>query len=473
MVSDWCFEPVTEFDPDARGTPDCRGRSRAMRPPAGPARVGDSDKVGVLPARLDSGAIAMRNIHQTCCGLDVHKRTVTACLLTRGARGRTEKTIRTVGTMTRDLEELAAWLQEAGCEQVAMESTGVYWKPVYNVLERTCREVLLVNAQHIKHVPGRKTDVKDAEWIAELLSHGLLTGSFVPPQEIRELRELTRYRQSLIQERARLANRIQKLLEGGNIKLASVASDVLGVSGRDMLAALAQGEDDLQVMAEMARGRLRTKIPELVEALRGVLSETQRWLLGEQLREVAHHDESIARLNERIEELTRPFVAVISHLCEIPGVSARVAEVIVAEIGLDMRRFPTASNLASWAGMCPGSHESAGKRQSGRCTAGNRHLKAILTEAAWAAGRTKDTYLASKYHALAHRRGKKKACIGTGHAILKICHYLISHPEEHYRDLGPEWLDKFRHKSVTNHLVHRLEGLGYKVQLEQTPKTAA
>ena len=218
----------------------------------------------------------MRNIHQTCCGLDVHKRTVTACLLTRGARGRTEKTIRTVGTMTRDLEELAAWLQEAGCEQVAMESTGVYWKPVYNVLERTCREVLLVNAQHIKHVPGRKTDVKDAEWIAELLSHGLLTGSFVPPQEIRELRELTRYRQSLIQERARLANRIQKLLEGGNIKLASVASDVLGVSGRDMLAALAQGEDDLQVMAEMARGRLRTKIPELVEALRGVLSETQR-----------------------------------------------------------------------------------------------------------------------------------------------------------------------------------------------------
>lgn len=415
----------------------------------------------------------MQTVYQICCGLDVHKRTVTACLLTKGPRGRTEKTLRTFGTMTRDLEDLAAWLQAAGCRHAAMESTGVYWKPVYNVLERVCEQVLLINAQHIKHVPGRKTDMKDAEWIATLLAHGLLAGSFVPPPEIRELRELTRYRQTLIQERARLANRLQKLLEGGNIKLASVVSDVLGKSGRDMLAALARGEQDLDAMAELARGRLRSKIPQLVEALRGVLSETQRWLLGEQLREVAHLDESIERLNRQVEALCRPFREVLQRLCEIPGVNQRVAEVIVAEIGLDMSRFPTASHLASWTGICPGNHESAGKRQSGRCRQGNRHLKAILTEAGWAAGRTKDTYLASKYQSLVRRRGRKKACLAIGHAVLKIAHHLIAHPEDRYRDLGPGWLDQFRQQAVTAHLVKRLEALGYNVQLEQRPNTAA
>lgn len=370
----------------------------------------------------------MRTVYQTCCGLDVHKRTVMACLLTPGARGRVEKTLRTFGTMTRDLNELAAWLQATQCQHVAMESTGVFWKPVYNVLEPVCTEVLVVNAQHLKHVPGRKTDMKDAEWIATLLAHGLLAGSFIPPGYIRELRELTRYRQTLVEERARLANRLQKLLEGGNIKLASVATNVLGKSGRDMLAALAAGEQDVQAMAEMARGRLRQKIPQLVEALQGVLCDTQRWLLREQLDEVAHLDERIARLDERIQEHCRPFQDALRRLCEIPGVNQRVAEVIVAEIGLDMTQFPTAAQLASWAGMCPGNHMSAGKRQSGRCRQGNRHLKAILTEAGWGAGRTKATYLASKYHALVRRRGRKRACLAVGHAILKMAHYLLSHP---------------------------------------------
>ena len=347
----------------------------------------------------------MRCIHKVCCGLDVHKRMVTACLLIMGAPGKVTKEIRSFPTTTAGLLELADWLTLAGCTHVAMESTGVYWKPVYNILEGVCEEVLLVNAQHIKNVPGRKTDVKDAEWIAELLQHGLLRGSFVPPVEIRDLRDLTRYRKTLIRQRADQCNRIQKLLESCNIKLASVATDVLGVSGRSMLERLAAGESDAKKLAELARGRLRRKIVPLQQALRGVVRDHHRWLLQEQLRQVSHLDEAIARLDAKVEELCAPFVKQMTQLQGIPGVNRRAAQVIIAEIGTNMGQFPTAPHLASWAAMCPGNRESAGKSRSGRTRRGNPWLKATLVEAGWAAAHTKDTYLGSRYRHVARRRG--------------------------------------------------------------------
>jgi transposase len=279
-----------------------------------------------------------------------------------------------------------------------MESTGVYWKPVYNILAGVCQEVLLVNAQHIKAVPGRKTDVKDAEWIAELLSYGLLRGSFIPPQEIRELRDLTRYRTTLIRQRADESNRIQKLLEDCNIKLASVASDILGASGWDMLTAIVAGETDPQKLAEMARGRMRSKIPQLVQALQGVIRPNQRWLLGQQLEHVRHLQRMINELDQQIDQLLSPFLPQVQKLCEIPGISRSLAEVLIAEMGVDMRQFPTAAHLASWASICPGHRETGGKRLSGRTRCGNPWLKAALTEAGWAASHTRQTYLGARYH---------------------------------------------------------------------------
>jgi len=410
----------------------------------------------------------MRVVFSVGCGLDVHKRTVTACLLKLGARGKVVKETRTFQTTTAELRKLAAWLAANGCQHVAMESTGVYWKPVYNVLEEVCTLVMLVNAQHIKNVPGRKTDVKDAEWIAELLVHGLLTGSFVPPKEIRELRELTRYRKKLIQQRGDQCNRIQKLLEACNIKLASVATDVLGVSGRDMLEALVAGETDPAVMADMARGRMRSKIPQLTAALEGVASDTQRWLLGEQLDHIAELDEKVVRLDEKIEELMRPFAVLIEKLCEIPGVGVRIAQVILAEIGTDMEQFPTSKHLASWAAMCPGHHESAGKRKSGRTRRGNNWLKTALMEAGWAASHTKDTYLAAQYGRISRRRGKKRACVAVGHSILTIVYHLLSHPESHYSDLGPDYFQLQDKQRLAQKLMRRLANLGYHVAIQWT-----
>ena len=304
----------------------------------------------------------MHVVHSICCGLDVHKRTVVACLLT-WAQGKTTKELRTFGTTTVELRQLAAWLREHECREAAIESTGVYWKPVFNVLEANGISVLLANARHIRNVPGRKTDLKDAEWIAQLLQLGLLSASFVPPPEIRELRELTRYRKTLIQQCANQCNRIQKLLETCNIKLASVATDILGASGWEMLQALAAGTASPEEMAKLARGRLKKKVPQLIPALDGLLSDTQRWLLAEELAEIARLEQAIGRLDQKVEELCRPFAHLIQKLAEIPGVNRRVAEVIVAEIGIDMSRFPTADHLASWAGMCPGNHQSAGKRK--------------------------------------------------------------------------------------------------------------
>lgn len=410
----------------------------------------------------------MRIVYTLCCGLDVHKRTVTACLLKWGAQGRAVKEVRTFETTTRGLLELADWLTREGCQHVAMESTGVYWKPVHNILAGVCGEILLVNAQHVKNVPGRKTDVKDAEWIAELLSYGLLRGSFVPPPEIRELRELTRYRTTLIRQRADQCNRIQKLLEAGNIKLASVATDILGVSGWEMLTALAAGQTDAAQLAELARGRMRKKIPQLTEALRGVLSDNQRWLLGQQLEHVGHLERMIGELDQRIEALAAPFLPMIEKLCQIPGVSRHLAEVIIAEIGVDMRQFPTAAHLASWASICPGNRESGGKRMSGRTRSGNPWLKAVLAEAGWAASHTKNNYLAARFHHVARRRGRKRAVLAVGHTILKITHRLLSDPHATYRDLGPDYFAPPSKERLAHSLLRRLSKLGYKVHIETT-----
>jgi transposase len=415
----------------------------------------------------------MRAVLSVACGLDVHKRSVTACLLELGARGQIQREVRTFETTTSSLLELASWLSSRHCQHVAMESTGVYWKPVFNVLEGVCEHVMLVNAQHIKAVPGRKTDVKDSEWIADLLVHGLLTASFVPPKEIRELRDLTRYRKKLIQQRADQCNRIQKLLEACNIKLASVATDVLGASGREMLETLVQGETDPASLADLAKGRLRKKIPELTEALRGVVSDTHRWLLGEQLEHISHLDQQVARLDEKIEELLRPFESLIDRLCEIPGVSRRIAQVVLAEIGMDMKRFPTSRHLASWAGMCPGHHESAGKRQSGRTRHGSCWLRGALVEAGWAASHTKNTYLSSQYKNIARRRGKKRACMAVGHSVLTIIYELISHPEIPYQELTADAYRLSDRSRLKFQLLKRLKALGVKVEVYDPHEDAA
>ena len=371
----------------------------------------------------------------------------------------------------RELQELARWLLGAKCPTVALESTGVYWKPVFNVLEPAGLEVVLVNAQHVKNVPGRKTDVKDAEWLATLLRVGLLRSSFVPPKDIRELRDLTRYRTQVIRQRAQECNRIHKLLEDGNIKLAGVATDILGKSGRDMLDALSEGTDDPKQLADLAQGKLRSKIPALEEALRGVLSETQRWLLREQLDKVAGLDKAIERLDTKIAELCLPFAKALAVLDQIPGVNARIAQIIVAEIGLDMSRFQTASNLASWAGMCPGNRQSAGKSQGGKTRKGNGWLRQALVEAAWAASRSKGTSLSATYHRLAGRRGGKRACLAVGHRILRMVHNLLS-SHRPYDEGGPDYYRPTDTDRLKDKLVQRLKKLGFAVTVAAAESAA-
>jgi transposase len=404
-------------------------------------------------------------VYERCCGLDLHKQTVVACLIVPGPDTVPRKEIRTFGTMTDDLLQLADWLTAGGCTHVAMESTGVYWKPIYNLLEGSF-ELLLVNARHIKQVPGRKTDVRDCEWIADLLQHGLLRASFVPDRPQRELRELTRYRTALIRERAAEVNRLQKTLEGANIKLSSVATDVLGVSGRQMLTALVAGTGDPGSLAELATGKLRTKLPQLERALTGRVGAHQRFLLAQQLAHVDALDELIERLSAEVQERLRPFVAAVARLDTIPGVGLRTAETLVAEIGTDLARFPTSGHLASWAGMCPGNDESAGKRRTGTTRKGDQWLRAALIEAAQAAGRSRGTYLGAQYHRLAARRGKKKALVAVGHTILVIAYHLLTEQTE-YRDLGPLHFDQRDEPRVTRRLVNRLQALGYTVTLDR------
>jgi transposase len=414
----------------------------------------------------------MEIVYARCAGADVHKKTVVVCVIVPDNQGGWRKETRTFGTMTADLLALSDWLQQCGCTHVAMESTGEYWKPVFNILEGTF-EVLLVNAQHIKAVPGRKTDVGDAEWIADLLRHGLLRASFIPPKGQRELRDLTRFRSTFVRERATLANRLQKVLEDANLKLAAVASDVMGVSGRAMLAALLDGQSDPETLADLARGRLRGKRADLVRALTGRIKEHHRFLLTELLCQIDNLEEAITRCDEQIKTHCAPFEDAVTLLDTIPGVARATAEVIVAEIGTDMSRFPSAAHLAAWAGVAPGNNESAGKRRSGKTRKGDRPLGVALNQAAHGAAHTKDTYLAAQYRRLAKRRGKKKAIMAVAHSILVIAYHLIQRKEP-YRELGGDYFDKRRPEAAANQLVKRLEQLGYSVVLQlQTAPVAA
>lgn len=412
----------------------------------------------------------MDTVYQCCAGLDVHKKTVVACVRRVESNGRVRNSVRTFGTMTCELLALSDWLAAEGVTHVAMESTGVFWKPVYHLLEDRF-EMLLVNAQHVKQVPGRKTDVKDCEWIAQLLQHGLLRGSFVPPQPLRELRDLTRHRAKLADERTAVVNRIHKLLEDANIKLASVASDIMGVSGLDMLWSIAEGQDDPGRLADLARKRLRGKIPALKLALEGKVTEHHRFLLKMLLEQVGNLNGFIHQLNERIEECTRPFAQEIERLSQIPGVQRTTAENILAEIGLDMKQFPTAGHLASWAGICPGNHESAGKRKSGKTTKGNRWLRRALTQAAWAAQATKGTYLKAQYRRLVPRRGKKRAIVAVGHTILESVYHMLAKGMS-YHELGPDYFDNLDPQRLTRYLVKRLERLGHIVVLNPSVSAA-
>jgi transposase len=403
-------------------------------------------------------------LYRCCAGLDVHKKTVVACARRLDENGRAHQEVRTFETMTADLLALSDWLAERGVTHVAMESTGVYWKPVFNVLEGRFA-VVLVNAQHIKQVPGRKTDVKDCQWIAQLLQHGLLRASFVPPRPIRELRDLTRQRAQLVAEKATAANRIQKVLEDANVKLASVATDPLGVSGRDMIEALIAGEEDVAVLADKARRRLRRKIPALQAALRGRVTDHHRFQLRILMDHLAHLEGLIARLGARIEAALAPSAEAAGRLATIPGVDRRTAETVIAEVGTDMGQFPTAGHLASWAGLCPGNNESAGKRRSGRTTKGSRWLRQALTQAAWAASHTKNTYLAAQFRRLAARRGKKRALVALGHTLLVIIYHLLRDGTS-YRELGGDFLDRLEPDRLTRQLVRRLEKLGHQVVLQ-------
>lgn len=363
-------------------------------------------------------------LHPSCAGLDVHKKSVTACV-TRLVDGELLKETREFDTMTGGILALADWLEQLGVRQVAMESTGVYWKPIFNLLEDRF-EVMVVNAQHIKRVPGRKTDVKDAEWIAQLLQHGLLAPSFIPPPPFRELRDLTRCRTQLVRQRATVANRIQKELEDANIKLASVASDILGASGQAMIEAMIAGDDDPAELADLAKRRLREKIPQLQKAPRGRVTEHHRFVLRSFMDQVRHLDQQIARFDERIGELTTPLAEAKTRLQTIPGVGPASAEVIVSEIGVDMSRFPTSGHLSSWAGMSPGNDESAGKRRNAKTTKGNRWLRSTLVQVAWAATHTKATGFQAMYGRWVKRMGKKKALVALGHKILVLVHKLLT-----------------------------------------------
>ena len=410
-------------------------------------------------------------VYTQCAGLDVHKKTVVAAIIVPDGQGGLHKETHTFGTMTADLLALSDWLMGHGVTHAAMESTGEYWKPPFNILESNF-EVVLVNAQHVKAVPGRKTDINDAEWLADLLRHGLLRASFIPPVGQREMREMTRHRSNFVRERATLVNRVQKVSESANIKLASVASDVMGVSGRAILAALIEGHASPAEMADLAKGRLREKREQLVKALEGRVKPHHRFILTELLCQIDNLEEGVSHFDEQIHLLCVPFEAAIALLDTIPGVARQTAEIIVSEIGIDMSRFPSAAHLAAWAGVAPGNNESAGKRRSGKTRKGNRALGVALNQAAHGASHTKGTYLSAQYHRLAGRRGKKRAIMAVAHSILVIAYHLIKR-QEPYRELGGDYFDQRRPEATAKRLVKRLEQLGYSVSIEQQPASVA
>jgi transposase len=406
---------------------------------------------------------------ERCCGLDVHKKTVVACVIVSQPTGAPERAVQTFGTMTEDLLRRADWLESWRVSHVAMESTGVYWQAIWNLLEGRFA-LLLVNAQHVHQVPGRKTDVRDCEWLADLLRHGLLRGSFVPDRAQRELRELVRYRTGLVRQRAQVVNRVQKTLEGANVKLASVATNVVGVSGRAMLQALVRGEADPAALAEQARGRMRTKRVDLERALTGRIGPHQQFLLRQQLALLEALESAIEQANAEVARRLEAQAEQVERLDAIPGLGRRTAEIILAELGPDLMRFSSAAHLASWAGLCPGNHESAGRQRTGRTRKGNPWLRTALVEAAQAAARTKGSYLAAQFRRLAARRGIKKALVAVAHTLLGIIYALLTRGAT-YTDLGASYFDARDRHHTSRRLVARLEGLGFRVSLEPLAAT--
>lgn len=396
-----------------------------------------------------------------CAGIDVHKRGLVVCRLTPAADGTVRSETRSFGTTTAELLRLNDWLAEAAVTHCAMESTGVYWKPVFNILEANFT-VWVLNAQHVKNVPGRKTDVKDAQWLAELLRYGLVQPSFIPPPQQRQLRELTRERSNFVQQRATLVNRVQKVLEGANIKLGDVASNVMGLSARAMLAAIAAGETDTAILAELARGKLRKKREALEQALAGTVQAHHRFLLSQLLGQIDCVEETIAAFDEQIKLACDPQETAIELLDTIPGVARELAEIIVAEIGVDMSRFPSAGHLAAWAGLAPGNNESAGKQRAAKTRKGNPWLKVGLVQAARAAVRSKSTYLAAQYRRLVKRLGDRRALIAVAHSIVVIIYHLLSR-QEPYNELGADYFERRKPEAVVTRLTRQIEKLGYTV----------
>jgi transposase len=396
-------------------------------------------------------------LHAQCAGIDVHKETLVVCR--RRQKGRqVERTVQSFGTTSAEIERLRAWLTSGSCTHVAMESTGVYWQPVFNLLEEAFT-VVLANAQHIKAVPGRKTDVRDCEWLAELLAHGLVRASFIPAAAVRELRDLTRHRKRLIRDRVTTTNRIHKLLETANLKLATVISDILGVTGQAILRALAGGERDPARLARLGRGRLARKTEALTAALSGRFNGHHAFLLTQLLAQLDHLATLIADCDTRIHEISQPVAADIERLQTIVGVGERSAQVIVSEIGVDMSRFPSSAHLASWARICPGTHESAGKRRSAGTGTGNNWLRTTLLESAWAASHTRASYLGARYRRIAKRRGPKRAAIAVAHSILVIAYHLIR-DQVPFRDLGPDYFDRLDVGRQKHYYLRRLAALG-------------
>ena len=405
----------------------------------------------------------MDRVNRRCAGLDVHKDSVWACARVDGGRF-----LERFGTSSRELLRLGDWLAGHGVTVLAMEATGVFWKPVWNLLEGRF-ELMLVNARHVKQVPGRKTDVRDCDWIARLLEHGLLKASFVPDRPQRELRDLTRQRTQLLADRARVVNRIQKVLEDANIKLASVATDITGKSGRAVLDALAEGELSPEQMAELVHRRMEAKKPALREALAGRVSGHHRFMLRSLLGQIDHLDRMVESFDARVEEVMSPLEhEAVERLDEVPGFDARTAQNVLAEIGTDMSRFPSAAHLASWAGLCPGNHESAGKRLGGRTRKANRWLKGALTQAAWGASRTRRSYFSARHRRLTARRGKKRATVAVAHDLLGVAYLLLSDPAARYADLGADYFDRLDGpERQAERMVRKLQRLGYSVELKR------
>lgn len=413
----------------------------------------------------------MQQLIERCAGLDVHQATIMACARIPGEGGRAEEAVQEFGTTTSDLLALAEWLGALGVTDIAMEATGVYWKAPYYILEGQFR-VMLVNPTHLRHVPGRKTDTLDAAWIAQLLAHGLLRGSFVPPPPIRELRDLTRYRKVLVEERNREVNRIHKVLEDAGVKLAVVATDVMGASGRAMMRALIAGEADPTALAELAKGRLRAKLPALRKALDGRFRPHHAFLLGRMLSRTADLEEDIAAVQEQIDEVTRPFARALEILDSITGVGRVAAQAVLAEIGADMSVWPTAGHCASWARIAPGQNESAGKRRSGKTPKGQRWLRGILVECAQAAAKAKGTAMAERYRQLARRIGKRKAVVAVAHDILTTAYHLLQ-TDQLYLEPGPDAVRTHAEEALKRHAITQLHKLGYSVSLTALPRPAA